>query len=63
MVDLIDGDHRKGSAACAAVAGYPHVSVPMGCIERLPVGCLLWAPMRTNLSSVLRTFETALKGG
>jgi amidase len=39
VIDWISGDNRKGSAACAAaVAGYPHVTVPMGKVEHLPVG-------------------------
>ncbi len=38
-VDLIDGDRRiPGCSMHAAVAGYPHVSVPAGFIHGLPVG-------------------------
>jgi amidase len=39
--DLINGDNYDGSigaGSLAAVAGYPHLSVPMGAVERLPVG-------------------------
>jgi amidase len=39
--DLINGDHSKGSAGAgtlAAVAGYPHLTVPMGAVEGLPIG-------------------------
>jgi amidase len=37
--DLGNGDHFEGgSAAAAAVAGYPNISVPAGLIEDLPVG-------------------------
>jgi amidase len=44
LIDWICGDNRKGSAAApAAVAGYPHVSVPMGCVRHLPVGLSIFA--------------------
>jgi amidase len=38
-IDLVNGDHFTGSATTpAAVAGYPHVTVPMGFVDGLPVG-------------------------
>ena len=38
--DLVNGDHVLGGGVStpAAVAGYPHVTVPMGLVEGLPVG-------------------------
>jgi amidase len=39
--DLVNGDHYEGSigaGSLAAIAGYPHLSVPMGAVEGLPVG-------------------------
>jgi len=37
--DLINGDHFLGGVSSpSAVAGYPHVTVPMGLVEGLPVG-------------------------
>ena len=37
--DLVNGDHFTGSASTpAAVAGYPHITVPMGFLWGLPVG-------------------------
>ncbi len=37
--DLVTGDHFLGSASgLAAVAGYPHITVPMGDVRDLPVG-------------------------
>ena len=39
--DLINGDNFNGSigfGSPAAIAGYPHLTVPMGAIEGLPVG-------------------------
>ncbi len=40
LTDVVNGDHFTGGAAStpAAVAGYPHVSVPMGFVRGLPVG-------------------------
>jgi amidase len=38
-VDLVTGDHGLGEAATLpAIAGYPHLTVPMGFIRDLPVG-------------------------
>jgi amidase len=39
--DLVNGDNYDGSigaGSLAAIAGYPHLSVPMGATEGLPVG-------------------------
>lgn len=39
--DLVNGDHFSGgigAGSLAAIAGYPHLTVPMGAIEGLPVG-------------------------
>ena len=39
--DLINGDNytgRVGAGSLAAIAGYPHLTVPMGAVEGLPVG-------------------------
>jgi amidase len=39
LTDLVDGDHDTGgSSTIAAVAGYPHITVPAGFIFGLPVG-------------------------
>jgi amidase len=39
VTDPIDGDHDiGGSSTPAAVAGYPHITVPMGFVHGLPVG-------------------------
>src|SRR3989440_9240961 len=38
-IDLVNGDHfLGGSSTPAAVAGFPHVTVPAGYVSRLPVG-------------------------
>jgi len=39
--DLVTGDNfggNIGAGSLAAIAGYPHLTVPMGAVERLPVG-------------------------
>ena len=39
--DLVYGDHYDdsiGFGSPAAIAGYPHLTVPMGAVETLPVG-------------------------
>ena len=39
MSDLVDGDHfLGGSSTLAAVAGYPHITVPAGFVFGLPIG-------------------------
>src|SRR5690606_1438130 len=41
LSDLVLGDHFAGSVGIgylAAMAGYPHLTVPMGAVEGLPVG-------------------------
>jgi len=39
-IDLVTGDHfvDVGAGNLAAIAGYPHLSVPMGAVEGLPIG-------------------------
>jgi len=39
-IDLVTGDHglQLGAGSLPAIAGYPHLTVPMGAIEGLPVG-------------------------
>ncbi len=38
-IDAVNGDNYLGSASqLAAVAGYPHLTVPMGFVQGLPVG-------------------------
>jgi amidase len=40
LTDRVNGDHYTGGGAStpAAVAGYPHLTVPMGFVRGLPVG-------------------------
>jgi amidase len=44
LIDWLCGDNRRGGASCAsAVAGYPHITVPMGWVDHLPVGLSFFA--------------------
>ena len=44
-IDLIDGDHDlPGASTLPAVAGYPHLTVPMGDVGGLPVGLSFIGP-------------------
>ncbi|HPT15121.1 MAG TPA: amidase family protein, partial [Bacteroidales bacterium] len=44
-IDLVNGDYDTGFYFCppAAMAGYPHITVPMGKVQGLPVGLSLIA--------------------
>ena len=45
LIDVVDGDNSMGSASMLpAVAGYPHLTVPMGTVSGLPVGLSLIGP-------------------
>jgi len=45
-IDLVRGDARSGnsSAGVPAIAGYPHLTLPMGQVKGLPVGLSLAGP-------------------
>ncbi|MCA9924408.1 MAG: amidase, partial [Anaerolineales bacterium] len=44
LTDWINGDHYGGGcSAAAAVAGYPHITVPAGYVHGLPVGISFFA--------------------
>ena len=45
LIDTVNGDHFSGSATTLpAVAGYPHLTVPMGYVANLPVGLSIIGP-------------------
>ncbi|MNC94005.1 Glutamyl-tRNA(Gln) amidotransferase subunit A [compost metagenome] len=64
MIDFIKGDNSGGGfTAAAAVAGYPHVTVPAGYVHGLPVGLSFvgaaWSEAR--LIALAYAFEQATK--
>jgi amidase len=45
LIDLVNGDHILGGAPpLAAIAGYPHLTVPMGLVQGLPIGMSFIGP-------------------
>ena len=64
ITDLVDGDHGLGgSSTPAAVAGYPHITVPMGFVFGLPVGISFFgrAWSETTLIKFAYAFEQATR--
>jgi amidase len=62
-IDLINGDYDTGFSfsAPAAMAGYPHITVPMGLVQGLPVGFsfIAGAYMEPQLLGMAFSFEQA----
>ncbi len=66
MIDLVNGDTvnwNMESASSAAVAGYPHITVPAGYIYGLPVGISFFAKawQEPTLVKLAYAFEQATK--
>ncbi len=64
VTDLVNGDHFGGGASTlAAVAGYPHITVPCGYVFGLPVGISFFgrAWSEPTLIKVAFGFEQATK--
>jgi amidase len=62
--DLVNGDHDTGgSSSPAAIAGYPHVTVPAGYVFGLPVGISFFgrAWSEPTLIKLAYSFEQATK--
>ena len=62
LVDPINGDlARGGCTSMAAVAGYPHVTVPAGFASGLPVGISYFGPAMSDarLLGIAAAFERA----
>ena len=62
--DLINGDHFTGSCTTlAAVAGYPHITVPMGFVYGLPAGISFFgrAWSEGKLISIAFAYEQATR--
>ncbi len=64
MTDLVDGDHfLGGSSSPAAVAGYPHITVPAGSVFGLPIGVSFFGMAWTEpkLIGIAYSFEQATR--
>jgi amidase len=64
LIDLVNGDTSGGSfTSPAAVAGYPHVTVPMGYVRGLPVGFSFVGPAwsEPTLLRLAYAFEQATR--
>ena len=63
--DLVNGDYSTGYYFCppAAMAGYPHITVPMGSLHHLPLGLsiIAGAYQEGKLLSIAYSFEQASK--
>jgi len=64
-IDAVNGDQISGGGAggLAAVAGYPHLTVPMGAVRRMPVGLSFVGPAwsEARLLAFGYAFEQAAK--
>jgi len=64
-IDLVDGDYDTGFyySAPAAMAGYPHITVPMGQLQGLPIGFSFMARAYEEgaLLALAYGFEQAMK--
>jgi len=64
LTDWLTGDHESGSCSTpAAVAGYPHITVPAGFVGGLPVGISFFGPAwgEPTLLRLAYSFEQATK--
>jgi amidase len=63
-IDLLNGDHFGGGFSTAsAVAGYPHVTVPMGFVQGMPSGLSFFAGAwsEARLLRLAHAYEQATK--
>ena len=64
-IDLVNGDYWTGFYFCppAAMAGYPHISVPMGTVHELPIGLsfIAGAYKEDELLTIAYAYEQASK--
>ena len=64
VTDWVNGDHDTGGCSTpAAVAGYPHITVPAGFVHGLPVGLSFFGPAWSEpvLLRLAYAFEQATK--
>jgi amidase len=56
-IDYVGGDHATASTAGpAAIAGYPHVTVPAGQVSGLPVGLSFFGSSRSEVKLIRYAF-------
>jgi amidase len=64
-IDLVNGDYDTGFYFCppAAMAGYPHITVPMGNVHELPIGLsfIAGAYKEPELLALAYAYEQATK--
>ena len=64
-IDLINGDYDTGFSLStpAAISGFPHITVPMGFVQELPIGISFMATAYTEpkLLSIAYAYEQASK--
>ncbi len=64
-IDLVNGDYDNGFSLSspAAMAGYPHITIPMGFVHQLPVGFSFFSTAYTEpqLLPIAYAFEQATK--
>lgn len=64
LTDWVTGDHESGSCSSpAAIAGYPHITVPAGFVHRLPIGISFFgtAWSEPTLLKIAYSYEQATK--
>lgn len=58
VIDFVNGDHYEGgTAAQAAVGGYPHITVPGGVVQGLPIGLSFIGRRFSEQSLLSRAFD------
>ena len=64
LIDWVNGDHDTGGCSSpAAIAGYPHITVPAGFVRGLPVGISFFGPAWSEpaLLKIAYGFEQATR--
>jgi amidase len=64
LIDWVNGDHDTGGCSSpAAIAGYPHITVPAGFVRGLPIGLSFFGPAWSEpaLLKIAYGFEQATR--
>jgi len=65
-IDKVNGDHYVGGiSSYAAIAGYPHITIPLGEVHGLPIGLSIMgkAQSEKQLIAIAYTLEKLIKQG